>query len=169
MILACINVEAQASGWEIRAAAGRAVGGRDRADGTVDALLALLEKTGSTTLLAHSFAWRTAAAVLDARPELVESVIVVEPTGCPSSAPVSDVWTDKRFLAVYGDYIDSRGQTGRKDRCRAAVAALDAAGHDATMLDLVERGIRGNTHLMMQDDNADAIAAMLARWLLTKR
>jgi pimeloyl-ACP methyl ester carboxylesterase len=152
--------------FPVRAAGGR---GRGREDGTANALVTLLEQTGPATLLAHSFSWRSAAAVLERRPELVDAMIVVEPTGCPSAAPVSARWSGKRFLAVYGDYIDSRGQTGRKDRCRAAVTRLAGAGHDATMLDLVERGIRGNTHLMMQDDNAGAIAAMLARWLLADR
>ncbi|WP_157744869.1 alpha/beta hydrolase family protein [Micromonospora coxensis] len=118
------------------------------------ALLALLERTGPAILLAHSAAGSAAFAVADQHPEQVVAVVAVEPVGCPTGA---DQVPAAPTIAVYGDRIADRRQTGRLDACRSTVGLVDAAGHPARLVYLPDEGVRGNTHLMMQDDNSDDI------------
>ncbi|MEU1964431.1 hypothetical protein ABZ541_05180 [Micromonospora sediminicola] len=118
------------------------------------ALLALLERTGPAILLAHSAAGSVAFAVADRHPEQVVAVVAVEPVGCPTDA--GQVPTAPT-IAVYGDRISERRQTGRLDACRRTVGLVDDAGHPARLVYLPDEGVRGNTHLMMQDDNSDDI------------
>ncbi|MBU8861639.1 MULTISPECIES: hypothetical protein [unclassified Micromonospora] len=115
------------------------------------ALLALLERTGPAILLAHSAAGSAAFAVADQHPEQVVAVVAVEPVGCPAEA--GQVPTAPT-IAVYGDRIAERRQTGRLDACRSTVGLVDAGGHPGRLVYLPDEGVRGNTHLMMQDDNS---------------
>jgi hypothetical protein len=43
--------------------------------------------------------------------------------------------------------------------------ALVAAGADVERIDLPARGITGNSHALMADDNSDAIATIVHDWL----
>ncbi|WP_431880098.1 hypothetical protein [Micromonospora marina] len=115
------------------------------------ALLALLERTGPAILLAHSAAGSAAFAVADQHPEQVVAVVAVEPVGCPTEA---DQVPAAPTIAVYGDRIAERRQTGRLDACRSTVGLVDAGGHPGRLVYLPDEGVRGNTHLMMQDDNS---------------
>jgi len=71
----------------------------------------------------------------------------------------------KPFLSVYADYISERGQTNRKALSLAITDAIAQQGGVAGFIDLPLEGIFGNTHLMMQDDNNDVIAAMIIDWI----
>ena len=64
-------------------------------------------------------------------------------------------------LMVFGDYLDAvpgsfvNWQTSA-DSCQTFVDKVNAAGGDATMMHLPKLGIRGNSHMLMQDKNSDA-------------
>jgi hypothetical protein len=45
------------------------------------------------------------------------------------------------------------------------VEQLKAAGGDAGMMHLPALGIRGNSHMLMQDRNSDRIADLLIAWI----
>ena len=49
--------------------------------------------------------------------------------------------------------------------CRALVEAANAAGGKAEVLVLPDIGIKGNTHMLMQDDNSLDIADILLDWI----
>jgi hypothetical protein len=51
------------------------------------------------------------------------------------------------------------------DSCQALISRLKAAGGDAQLLDPPERGIRGNSHMIMQDKNNLQIADLILRWI----
>jgi hypothetical protein len=53
----------------------------------------------------------------------------------------------------------------RLKNCRAFIDAANAAGAKAEMLVLPEVGIKGNTHMLMQDDNSLDIADILIEWI----
>lgn len=147
---------------QVQAAAAR---GRAAAGPDVAALIALLEKTGPAVLIPHSMGGTTVFQVANERPDLVAGIVVIEPVGCPRSAEQVAAWADRPFLGVYGDYVDSRGQTGRRDACRETAKLVNEAGGAGAMLELTEEGVFGNTHLLMQDDNSEDIAARIIAWI----
>jgi len=137
-------------------------GGTGVSQSEVDELTELLEQVGPAVLVAHSAAGPASFQVALDRPELVAAMVVLEPTGCPEeAAAVPDV----PFLAVYGDYIASRGQSGRMAACQATADLAQAAGQPSDLFSYPAMDIFGNTHLLMQDDNNDEIAADVIAWL----
>jgi pimeloyl-ACP methyl ester carboxylesterase len=137
-------------------------GGTSASQGAIDELTELLEEIGGGVLMVHSAAGPAGFAVALERPELVEALIVIEPTGCPT-----DVESVPKvpFLAVYGDYIQARGQTGRLESCKTTRELAEAAGYPADLFSYPEVGVFGNTHLLMQDDNSEEILAEVLDWL----
>jgi hypothetical protein len=49
--------------------------------------------------------------------------------------------------------------------CQQLVNRLNDAGGRAKMLHLPDLGIRGNSHMLMQDKNNSEIADLLIRWI----
>jgi hypothetical protein len=73
------------------------------------------------------------------------------------------------ILAVYGDYIE---QDSRWPQMRAnGVRFLDgvkSAGGNYEVYDLPKMGIRGNSHMIMNDRNNLEVAAVMQKWLESK-
>jgi pimeloyl-ACP methyl ester carboxylesterase len=141
-------------------------GGRFASEREVAALLALLEEVGPATVVVHSAGGATGFEAATRRPELVEEIVAVEPVGCPTdSETVSEMVGEGKFMAVYGDYVEERGQSGRLSACRTTVELTAETGGSSKLLSLPDEGVAGNTHLMMQDDNNLAIADRILDWL----
>lgn len=161
--------------WPPRLASGNsggmsaAAGGQQFVSSSKDvaALVALLEKTGPAVLMPHSMGGTTVFEVAASRPDLVKGLVAIEPVGCPRSNDAVANWTSVPFLAVYGDYVDERGQTSRRDACNKTVQLINDAGGNGSMIELTKEGVFGNTHLMMQDNNSAAIAARILAWIDT--
>jgi hypothetical protein len=100
--------------------------------------------------------------------------VLVEPGRCP------DTYTDEQIkalatvpiLVVFGDHRDT--PTGlptlptwqaRFEACQAMISRLKSAGGQAEMLAPPERGIRGNSHMIMQDRNNLQIADLILQWI----
>ncbi len=130
-----------------------------------DAVVSLLEKIGPSILMPHSAGGPRAVSAALARPELVTGFVFVEPTGPPTASEFPAL-AGKFMLGVYGDYIDSRRQAGRKEAVEVAAGLFADNGGDAKVISLPEDyGVNGNTHLMMQDKNSDFIADLVIDWL----
>ena len=83
------------------------------------------------------------------------------------------------ILVIFGDYRDT--PTGlptyptwqaRFEGCQAMIGRLTKAGGQAQMLAPPDRGIRGNSHMIMQDRNHLQIADFILQWIderVTKR
>jgi pimeloyl-ACP methyl ester carboxylesterase len=114
------------------------------------------------------------AALLN--PTATKGLVLVEPGRCP------DTYTDQQIatlaqlpvLVVFGDHRDT--PTGISTRpswqlsfesCQALIGRLKAAGGDAQMLNPPDRGIRGNSHMIMQDKNHLQIADLILQWIDT--
>lgn len=134
-------------------------------DPVLENFIELLERSGPAVVVLHSWAGRTGLQAAAQRPELVRGVVVVEPVGCPTNPADPFFETGIPFLAVYGDFIEERGQLGRLAACRRTAEILGTRGVPADMLVLPEIGIAGNSHLMMQDDNNDDIARRIVTWI----
>ena len=84
--------------------------------------------------------------------------------------------TQMPILLVYGDYIPEHQVTNpgqdkwrtELEMARAFVAAVNEAGGDATLIHLPERGITGNTHFLMQEQNNQEIFALIRAWMKEK-
>lgn len=72
-------------------------------------------------------------------------------------------------LVLYGDFIagDVRWPAIRANGARFA-EAVRAAGGTVDVVDLPERGIRGNSHMAMMDRNSDQVAGLVQDWLAAK-
>lgn len=136
---------------------------------TVPALSALAQQLGSAVLMSHSQSGIYPFQTARLSPKGIAAIVSVEPGTCP--APTDDVaaFKDVPILVVFGDFVEqSQRWAPRLVNCRAFVAAVNAAGGKADLLDLPARGIKGNTHMLMQDDNSLEIGAMLADWIDAK-
>ncbi len=129
---------------------------------------ALLSGLGPLALVSFSAAGPLAAAASLRRPSQVRAHVLVEPSGGPDPAT-----TDLRPLAhvphlfLWGDYLDSPVGDWRKLHlaARRYSGGLRTAGADVTWIDLPARGIAGNTHLLMFDDNAAELLEIIVAWL----
>ena len=134
--------------------------GAAAADPNIGPLTELLRQTGPAVILAHSWASHAAEAIAARNPELVAGIVLVEPASCPPPTALAAVIVPR--LLVYGDRIESRGQSARFEQCGQAIRALGEAGR---LLDLPARGIARNGHIMMQEDNSRQIAGLIMDWI----
>ncbi|OYW13095.1 MAG: hypothetical protein B7X34_00890 [Acidobacteriia bacterium 12-62-4] len=147
---------------------GDGTGGRFGFETKAAALIDLLQRTGPAVLVLHSAAGMTGFEAARKRPDLVKGIVVVEPVGCPDEA--ADVTRmlgggEKFFYGVFGDHFEVRGMQGRLDACEETGRLAAAAGARASVAWLPREGIRGNTHLLMQDTNSDDIAMRIIRFI----
>ena len=76
------------------------------------------------------------------------------------------------ILVVFGDHRDTPTGIGIRpswqlvfESCQTLIGRLKAAGGQAQMLSPPERGIRGNSHMIMQDKNNLQIADLILQWI----
>jgi pimeloyl-ACP methyl ester carboxylesterase len=148
-------------------------GGLPTPNPTWKALSDLAGQLNGAVLMGHSQSgsFPLEAALLDSR--ATRGLVLVEPGRCPA-------YTDDQvrtlatvpILVVFGDHRDN--PTGlptlptwqaRFEACQALIARLRSAGGQAEMLDPTTRGIRGNSHMIMQDKNSLQIADLVLRWI----
>jgi pimeloyl-ACP methyl ester carboxylesterase len=133
---------------------------------TIAAYEAYFRKVCPCVVLAHS---QGANLVLTAGlrvPELIKGVVLVEPSGAPDPektdlAPLKGV----PQLIVWGDHLKDfpfwMRVTGNIAKYRDGVRAR---GGKADWLELPEAGVKGNTHMLMMDRNADQVAGLIQDW-----
>lgn len=134
---------------------------------TLAAYEALLKKVGPVHLVAHSQGgWFGLDMVLRA-PELIKSLVVIEPAGAPtlSEADVNRI-ASIPHLFIWGDYIeDVPAWKNYRNAANEFMNALKGYGGTSDLLDLPAEGIRGNSHVPMMDDNSAEIAKLVTDWL----
>jgi hypothetical protein len=131
---------------------------------------AALKQVGPCLLLSHSaagpYAFRSALIL----PSTVRAHIAVEPSGAPDPdktdlAPLRTI----PHLFLWGDHLDDapmwRDEYASTRRFHEALLEI---GADSEWIDLPARGIAGNSHLLMMDDNSAELSGLLCAWLRTK-
>ena len=111
------------------------------------------------------------AALLN--PTAAKGLVLVEPGRCPEySADQIKTLSTVPILVVFGDHRDT--PTGlptlptwqqRFEMCQGMIGRLKAVGGRAEMLAPPDRGIRGNSHMIMQDKNSLQIADLILQWM----
>ncbi len=100
-------------------------------------------------------------------PDRVRAVISLEPSGAPDPAQAEAASLGKvPHLFLWGDnWSDNPVWANSRPAAERWRDALIAAGCDVSWIDLPERGIRGNSHALMADENSDEIAAIVLDWM----
>jgi pimeloyl-ACP methyl ester carboxylesterase len=148
--------------------------GLPRPNPTFKALSDLAIELKGAVLMGHSQsgAFPLEAALLN--PNAAKGLILIEPGGCPGGYTDAQIKTLAAIpvLAVFGDHRDTPTGIGTRpswqlsfESCQALIGRLKAAGGEALMLTPPDRGIRGNSHMIMQDTNNLQIADLILQWM----
>lgn len=137
------------------------------------ALAALASQLKGAVLMSHSQSgsFPLEAALVDATG--IKGMVLVEPGRCPTNYAEQQIATVAKLpmLVVFGDHLsDPTGIPGHSwqtayDGCKAFIARVNAAGGKAQMLYTPDKGIRGNSHMIMQDRNNLQIADLILKWI----
>jgi pimeloyl-ACP methyl ester carboxylesterase len=141
---------------------------------TFKALSDLAAQLNGAVLMGHSQSgsFPLEAALLN--PAVAKGLVLVEPGSCPARYTADQIATLARvpILVVFGDHRDTA--TGlptlpswqdRFEACQAMIGRIKGAGGQAEMLAPPDRGIRGNSHMIMQDKNHLQIADLILQWI----
>jgi pimeloyl-ACP methyl ester carboxylesterase len=135
---------------------------------TVTALAALLDQIGPAVVLVHSQSGAYGISTAVVRPDLVKAVVSVEPRSCAvSDENVQAVFARVPLLTMFGDFFggDMADWPGRMAECVSTAARIKAARGMAENIYLPDRGIRGNSHMLMMDLNNQELADIILAWL----
>jgi len=133
---------------------------------TVSDLSELAIKLNGAILISHSqsgiYPFQTAA--LSTRG--IAGIVSIEPGACPAADGDLTPYLHIPTLVLFGDYVDlSPRWSPRLKMCREFAAAVAKAGGKTELVVLPEIGVKGNSHMLMQDKNSLQIADWLTAWL----
>jgi pimeloyl-ACP methyl ester carboxylesterase len=129
---------------------------------------ALLERIGPSIIVFHSQAGQFAFRAAQARPDLVKALVAVETSGIGRAEDAAKL-KDIPILMLYGDHIVGHPRwPAIRQRGLTFAKAITDAGGKVDVIDLPERGIRGNSHMLMMDRNNLAVADVIQEWLAAK-
>lgn len=149
-------------------------GGIPQPSPTIRALSDLAGQLNGAVLMGHSQSgsFPLAAALLN--PAVTRGLVLVEPGACPATYSAEQIALLARvpILVVFGDHRDTPTGIGalptwqtRFEACQALIGRITTAGGHAEMLAPPDRGIRGNSHMIMQDRNSLQIADLILQWV----
>lgn len=133
---------------------------------SVVALSELAGRLEGTVLIGHSQSgiYPFRAAALSARG--IAGIVSIEPGTCPDANSDMTPYTKIPILVLWGDYVDqSPVWVPRVAACKAFAEALAKVGGKIDHVVLPEIGIRGNSHMLMQDRNNIQVADWLLTWI----
>ncbi len=133
---------------------------------TVAGLSELAKRLERTVLISHSQSGIYPFQAAARSPQGVAGIVALEPGACPAADGDMAPYKAIPILVMFGDFVpESTWWAPRLASCRAFVAAATAAGGRATLIVLPERGIKGNSHMFMQDRNNLQVADVLLEWV----
>ncbi|MDB5411892.1 MAG: esterase [Rubritepida sp.] len=128
---------------------------------------ALVQRVGACHLLTHSQGGNFGLTAALHAPDRVRAVISLEPSGAPDPAEAdAGLLRGVPHLFLWGDYLDRHEFWVRSlPKTRRWHEALREAGVDSEWIELPARGIHGNSHALMMDDNSAEILAIILDWV----
>ena len=134
----------------------------------VAAYLALVDKICPCVMLVHSQGGTFGFQVAEQRPDKIKGIVAVEaasPGNIANAAKLKDI----PVLQIFGDYVDQHPRWSTFKKMDTAYGeAIKQAGGTADWINLPDIGIKGNSHMLMQDKNSDQIAEVIQKWLVNK-
>ena len=108
------------------------------------------------------------AALIDASG--VKGIISIEMPCATLTAPQISALSKIPILIMFGDHLsDVQGGPANWgtsfDGCQQFVQQVKSSGGDAEMMHLPKMGIRGNSHMLMQDKNNLQLADLILEWI----
>jgi dienelactone hydrolase len=133
---------------------------------TVAALSELAVRLDGTVLIRHSQSGNYPFQTVALNPKGVSGIVAIEPSVCPDASTDLTPYTKIPILVLWADYVDlSPRWAPRLKTCKAFAAAVNEAGGEVEHIVLPEIGIRGNSHMLMQDKNSLEIADWVLAWI----
>jgi pimeloyl-ACP methyl ester carboxylesterase len=138
---------------------------------TLKNMAALAVRLNGAILMGHSESgfFPEQAALLD--PAGIRGIISIE-MPCQTALTTAQISTLSKIptLIMFGDHLgDVQGGPANWamsfESCQKFVEQLKAAGGDAEMMHLPALGIRGNSHMLMQDRNSSQLADLVLAWI----
>jgi len=137
-------------------------------DAVVAAYIELVDKLCPCVVLVHSQSGAFGFKALEARPDKVKALVAIEPTLAGDKNKIFTV-TDTPVLFVIRDNAKEHPRWSKIRSADVEYAnALKSAGGSVDFVDLPDRGIKGNSHMMMMDKNSDQVAGLIDTWLSSK-
>jgi pimeloyl-ACP methyl ester carboxylesterase len=139
---------------------------------TFKALADLAGQLNGAVLMGHSQSGSFPLEAALINPAAAKGLVLIEPGRCPDTYTAEQIATLAKvpILVVFGDHRET--PTGipslpswqnRFEAYQIFISRIGSAGGLAEMLP--ERGIRGNSHMVMQDKNNLQIADLILQWL----
>ena len=149
-------------------------GGVPTPNPTFKALSDLAGQLSGAVLMGHSQSGPFPLEAALINPAATKGLVLVEPGSCPARYTPEQIASLAKvpILVVFGDHRDT--PTGlptlptwqaRFEACQAFIGRITSAGGRAEMLNPPERGIHGNSHMIMQDKNSLQIADLILKWV----
>ena len=149
-------------------------GGVPTPNPTLKALADLAGQVNGAVVMGHSQSGSFPLEAALINPGAMKGLVLVEPGSCPAryTAEQIAILAKVPILVVFGDHRET--PTGmpalptwqqRFEGCQAMIDRLKQAGGQAEMLAPPSRGIRGNSHMIMQDRNNTQIADLILQWI----
>ena len=133
---------------------------------TVPALSQLSKKLQKTVLISHSQSGIYPFQAAELSTQGIAGIISIEPAACPAADSDLTPYTKMPVMVLFGDYVElSARWAPRLKACSEFVQKTNQAGGRAELLVLPEIGIKGNSHMLMQDSNSIQIADILGSWI----
>jgi hypothetical protein len=139
------------------------------------ALATLAARLYGVVLVGHSESgfFPERAALLD--PKDVKGIVSIE-TDCETDLNPRQVSVLAKIptLVLFGDHLEDVALTLTSGAwtwgtafasCETFIGQLTRGGGDAQMMHLPSLGIKGNSHMLMQDKNSDQIAGLVVAWI----
>ena len=128
----------------------------------------LVAQVGDCFLLMHSQGGNFGLHAALAAPDKVKAVVAIEPSWAPDQGENDpSVLRNVPHLFIWGDHLEGNDFWAKyQPSARRWYEALLAAGVPAEWINLPERGISGNSHALMMDNNNAEIAGMIMEWLI---
>ena len=133
---------------------------------TVSALSELAIRLEGTVLMSHSQSgiYPFQAAALNTKG--IAGIVSIEPAACPDPNANLAPYAKLPILVLWADYVDlSPRWAPRLKMCQAFAEAVNRQGGKVENVELPKIGMRGNSHMLMQDTNNLEIADWLLAWI----
>jgi pimeloyl-ACP methyl ester carboxylesterase len=130
--------------------------------------LSLVDKICPCVMLLHSQGGTFGFQVAEQRADKIKGIVAVEAASAGNIANAGKL-KDVPVLQIFGDYVDQHPRWSNFKKVDMAYGeAIKKAGGTADWINLPDIGIKGNSHMLMQDKNSDQIAEVVQKWLVSK-
>jgi pimeloyl-ACP methyl ester carboxylesterase len=137
-------------------------------DAIIAAYVALVDKICPCVILVHSQGGAFGFKVAEQRPDKVKAMVAIESATAGIVANAGAL-KNTPVLMVFGDYVDQHPRWAKFKKIDLEyAAAVRAGGGKVDVINLPELGIKGNSHMLMQDKNNAQIADVIQKWLVGK-